>query len=398
MGWRFYAQRATTGLWLDTNVQLDQPSLSWTKSGPMSGQAKVTSGLSATYLASDGRPTWGRMDTLLFGEEDGQLSWFGVCIAANPAKEGQQLMFIGHTGWLQRVPFTDNYKTWRRNVYDVVRHIINHAAKFPDRLPIVVSGNQSAFTIGDPEPPPRPVKPARKKGETKSQYLDSNRYKAWLDADEIWVDQYGDRQPFELTRWEAPFIGEEVDQLAKEVGFDYRETVRWRDKGKLTYELGVELSDNLVRRRTDIAFKDGLNLAAGLDPKDGDDIFANHVIGLGAGEGKDVVMVGPLGQRDGRLYQVEYVSYKTVKDPKRLRDLAQADQKVFSSKAPKIGQVVIWDQPGSGYADISTLRPGDEVQTYSQHLTPVIDTWVRILKITRNPLTNAATIVLERAS
>src|SRR4249919_1336731 len=99
--WRYFTQRAGNGLWLDTNTQLSDVSLSWILSGPGNGQALIPAGLNATPTASDGRNTWGKFDTMLYAEEDEKLGWVGICTSATPDDAGLHLEFIGTTGWLQ---------------------------------------------------------------------------------------------------------------------------------------------------------------------------------------------------------------------------------------------------------------------------------------------------------
>ena len=389
--WRYYAQRATSGEWLDTNVQLGEVALVWAKSGSNSGKALVPAGLQ-TPVAEDGRNMWGKWDTILCAEEDGKLAWTGICTAANPDANGLHLEFIGASGWLQHVDYSGRYAVWRTNVFDTIRHLINHAEAKPDSLKFVVPDGDSAFFVGDIQPPPKPKEPARRKGETKSEWQSSPRYDEYQKDLEEWNDKYSDRERFEINWWESPFVGEEIDTLAKEVGFDYRERVKWINRGTLEYAFYLDFADNIANRRDDISFVDGVNLAKALDPKDGDERFANRVVGLGAGEGRAMARV-TVGGSDGRLYQAEFVPYKSIKNVKRLRALVQADHRVLNNKDPKIGTLTVWDTPG--FASVSTLRVGDEVQVLSQNNQPTINTWVQIIKIARDPQESVAVLSVE---
>jgi hypothetical protein len=116
------------------------------------------------------------------------------------------------------------------------------------------------------------------------------------------------------------------------------------------------------------------------------------VIALGAGEGRKMLQV-TAGGEDGRLYQAEFMQYKSVRNKTRLRALAQADHKILNTKNPEIDSVAVWDVPG--FASISTLRAGDEVQVKSQNIVPNVDAWVRITKITRNPEESIVLLVVE---
>lgn len=389
--WRYYAQRATSGLWLDTNAQLSGVGLVWAESGPASAKALLPSGISSA-VAEDGRPVWGKWDTILLAEEDGELAWAGICTAANPDEKGVSLEFIGPSGWLQHVDYSGSYSVWQTNVFDAVRHLIKHAMGKPDALQFILPAHDSMFSIGDPQPPAKPKPPARKKGQSASDWQSSDAYDQYQKNLETWNEKYGNYEKYEVLWYEGPFVGEELDTLAKETGFDYRERVKWRNRGALTYDFYLDLEDSLANRRTDIAFVDGMNLAKALDPKDGDDRFANRVIGLGAGEGRTMARV-TAGQADGRLYQAEYVQYKSIKNLTRLRSLVQADHKVLNNKDPKIDSVTVWDVPG--FASVSTLRVGDEVQVKSDNTSPAVDAWVHIKKITRDPQASIVVLTVE---
>lgn len=390
--WRYYAQRATNGLWLDNDVQLQDLTMDWSLSAPNSGDAYLPEGMLLNPKASDGRLLWSRWDTMLLAEEDGDLAWAGICTGANPDEKGYKLEFVGPSGWLQRVPYTGALQVWESNAFDVARSLIRHSLKYNNRLEFELGHNNSEFTVGDEQPPHKPKEPARKKGESKTEFYDSKRYKQYKDDLDEWNKKYSERKRFEVVWWDSPYVGEELDSLAKEVGFDYRERVAWADKGALTPKYAIDLSDHFAKRRDDIKFVDGMNLAAPLDTKDGDQEYANHVLGLGAGEGKAMVRAGA-GVNDGRLYQAEFMQYKGIRNEKRLRALAEADLKRLSNTDPDIDNVVIWDIPG--YASVSTLRCGDEVEVVSDNHTPAIASWRRVVSISRNPVESVVTVGLE---
>lgn len=206
--WRFYVQRPGSGLWLDTNAQLDTPTLTWTLSGSDSGKAMIPAGSAVPTVAEDGRNVWGKMDTVLYAEENGNLSWAGICTSATPAKEGLQLEFAGTLGWLWGVPFFTTFSSWRVNTFDVIRALIANSRGYKPGFEFVVGNGMSAFTVGDPQPPPLPKQPPRRKKETKAEWTASARYKAWQKSVEAWNTSYSNYEKFEIAWHEAPMIGE----------------------------------------------------------------------------------------------------------------------------------------------------------------------------------------------
>lgn len=390
--WRYYAQRINTGLWLDNDAQLSDVDLDWALSGPASGSAYIPSGMVKTPYASDGRLMWEKLGTFLFAEEDGGLAWVGICLGVNPDDKGSKIEFMGITGWFQRIPYNAVLRTWEMDVFEVIRVLLKHSKSYEPGIDFIITDDDSGYTVGDPQPPDRPKEPTRRKGETKADFAKSERYKDWVKDAKEWDKAYGDRTQYELVWWEAPLVGEEIDTLAKEHNFDYREVVRWSNRSKKTYEFTLDVSTDMIRRRDDIAFIDGLNLAAPLETKDIDDDFANHVIALGKGEGRAMSRV-QVGEDDGRLYQVEYVTYKSVKDVDRLRRLANRDHTRLSNTNPTIDSVLVWDV--EGWASIASLRCGDEVRVVSEETLPPTDVWRRIVGISRNPVESVVALELE---
>lgn len=395
--WRYYAQRAVSKQWLDTNAQLADVDLTWALSGPGVGKARIPAGLTTNPFADDGQLLWGKWNTLLYAEEDGKLMWVGICSGAWPNKGDLMLEFVGFSGWLQRIPFMGDYASWQVNVFDVVRMYINWAINFtkPYHIDIIPSTNKSAFVVGDVKPPDEPKPPVRAKSQTMAAYQATTAYKNWEKADELWKDTYSDFAKYSLGWWEGQYVGEEIDQLAKELDFEYRERVTWFDRNRLIPRFYFDMADDMVRRREDIAFVDGMNLAQQITPKNGDKGFANRVYGLGAGEGRSMVRASA-GGNDGRLFQAQIVNYKAVRNPTRLRSLVAADLRFYSNKEYDIDKVVVWDIPG--FASISTLATGDEVKVQSRETVPPIDSWRRVIEIQRSPEQSYATLTLEYVS
>lgn len=390
--WRYYVQRPKSKLWLDTNAELASPALSWALSGPGSGKAIVRQN---NPYAEDGQLVWGKFNSLLLAEEDGGLAWAGICSGATPSKDGLQLEFITPAGWLNRVPYLGEYAHWVPNAFDVIRMLINHSTLYEPRMDFAVSTNKSKFTLGDPTPPAKPKQPPRKKGQAASIWQSTAAYKKWQKDNENWNALYADKKPYSANWWTSTYVGDEMDAILKSVGSDYRERWAWTDKGRLEYNTHLDLDDHILNRRDDIEFIDGLNLVDPLDPREGGDDYASRVIALGAGEGR-TMRRKIVGDDDGRLYQAAYVSYKNITNLTTLGNLAAVDRRILANTSPNIKTLKIRDV--AGYATLGSLRCGDEVRTVSQLTTPAIDTYVRIMKITRDPTTSVVDVDVEQAA
>lgn len=389
MSWRFYARRAAQNRWLDTDVQIN-PMMVWALDGPFAGNAVIPNGV-GPEMGPDGRKMWERGDTLLLGEENGKLAWGGICSMATPGREGLYLEFTGAFGWTSNLPYTDYVEFAQADVFEVVRHLVRHGNNIPRTINIIPDEGKSQFTAGGSRGD-YPAAPARAKGQTTEQYENSAAYKAWLRQIEAYEANLG-VGPYVLAYWEAPYIGEEIATLRDEYGFNLRERVRWEDKANLDFKWHLDFADDLTNRRDDIAFQSGVNMVSLALPKEDTEPYATHVIGLGAGEGRDMVRADHKVD-DERLYAARFVNYKTVTQEERLRNLTRNDAKRLSGNGATIEQVQVWDTPG--FAPMSSLRVGDEVRVVSTHANPPYDIWHRVKEISRSPKSAVVDLALER--
>lgn len=392
-GWRYYVRRPVSREWLDTNAQLSEVVLDWSLSGPNTAQATLLDGL-GNMKGSDGKPVFSKFRTELFVEEDGKLIWGGVCTSAAPnGKNGTTVEFVSPSGILQRVPYMEERRWWTSDAIEMINYLVAYASGRRNAIQVYVDKEKSAYTLGDGQPPSRPTPPARPKGWTMAQYQASAEYKRWKAADDAWVAQYKDYKPFELLWWEAPYVGEEIDNICKMFNIDYRDTVSWQGPMNPRYDIVVR--DNIVRRRADIRLEDGVNLAEALDPTDDEEEFATELIGLGAGEGRSMVRTSVSNPQDDRVYQGVYVSHKSVRNPNTLRALLTPEFNLLNQDDMQVDQATVWDTPG--FASVASLQPGDEVSVLSRYTSPRVSTWRKIVGIARSQDSAKVALELDRA-
>lgn len=372
--------------------------MSWMLSSPNAGQAHLPVGI-GNPIMTDGRPLFGKFDTILLVEDESEdLIWFGICSEANPVALGTDLEFIGLTGWLAGIPYTSVYATWKTKIYNAIKELMT-AARHPDvkpKIPFLIHyiGGDTLF-IGDPEPPAKPTAPDSKPEGWSDEWWSQHK-EMISNAGKTWEEEHGWKQQYELNWWEAPMVGKELDDLVQQYGLNYLESVSWKNRGRLEYQVELYIDDglSLTGRRVDIEFVDGVNLAKPIDVKPGNAKFANRVIGLGAGEGRDMLRVD-VGGDDGRLYRAEILQYKAINNKDQLRRMAQGDLKFLRADGVKIETLTVWDMPG--FASISTLAPGQEVLIKSEKTVPPVNDYSRIVSITRTPNSAAAVINFEVA-
>lgn len=271
----------------------------------------------------------------------------------------------------------------------------------PDRGSVTYPADSPYGAEGQPWPrPPRPRRPKnrkpkkrdRRKGETAAHWAAYEEwYEAKLDAwqdnyNELnkgrlkpwrawkrrlkflrkkWEDEYGDREPYKLSWWEETDMGEELDRLAQEGGFEWRERHYWSDgKSVVNHRLqlgwpsiGTDKRDTVILEIDNgdpLATPDG-RLVEWPEPEHGGDKYANHVLALGAGEGRKMRRAS-VGNDDSRLRRVLTIARKRIKRPKRLAAIAR-EERSYRVLLRHIDEVAVQDTTGT----LGTLRLGDTI-------------------------------------
>lgn len=387
--WKFYAYRPVSGEFMDTDVQLQSCSLYYGLSAINAGTATLVNP-DVVPLGSDGRPVWGRWDTIFMAERNGNLDWCGLVDQVAPTQAGAQLGLIGLSAWLSRVDYSGVYQVWETNTFDVLRELLSHANGKPRGLTFTYPGAlMSATTVGSPNPPAKPHKPGRHKHESKSDFHASSRYTTWQADLATWNDTYGDNQKYKLVWWDAPRVGEEITSLANESGFDWREQYHWT--APLEPEFKFNFADDLTVVRNDIQLIDGVNVVGRLIVNDNDTSYANKAIVLGAGHGRKMRRETSSFD-DGRLYSTRYVHKKHIKHKRRLQKVADQSVKSFRRLDPQVGTVNAYDV--DGFSPMETLKPGDIIPVKSNYVYPRVNVMALVKSKTEDPL-NPGMVQLE---
>src|SRR5690606_27973797 len=95
--------------------------------------------------------------------------------------------------------------------------------------------------------------------------------------------------PYTLDWWESPNIGEEIDKLARDTPFDYRERGRWNEDRSAPIVALEFAYPRIGRRRFDLRFAQGENIDNVLPIEEDPDLFCTTVIVHGRGEGSEMV-------------------------------------------------------------------------------------------------------------
>lgn len=346
--WRYIAQRATTGEFLEWDVPLSRDELRWDLSGPGALRGTVPPDL-AQAQAADGRALLEDWGTLIYAEAAGEIRWGGIIISSAFDGARWAIEAAGFTTYAAGVPYLDVYDQASVDPLDAVREIWRHIQAQPDgNLGLVPDNTTTPVRLGTSD------------------------------------------EHYRLVAWEAPDCGEELDNLAKETPFDYTEAHSWAADGSTTIEHRLQLSyPRLGRRRSDLAFIEGDNMVAAAQAERDGGRFANEVVGLGRGEGEGSVQTRT-PSRDGRLRR-PYV----YTDRSATRDrLVAASRRELTARRDvfAVSEIEVADHPN---APLGSWSVGDDILV--QATVPWLGDIAVWHRVTSWALTGGATATLSLA-
>jgi hypothetical protein len=336
---RYLLQRPLTNEWLTRDFELSEGQRTRALSGP-GGITGTIDPQMQHVLAADGKPLLWEWGTIIYAEIDGRIRNAGIVTKID--KEGSKLTLEapGFMTYPHGIPYSDATNFLRVDPMVVVRHLWFHVQNTPNS-----NIGMTVDTITLPET-------------------------AWI----------GDNaNPKVLQWWENVDCGGEIDNLAKQAGFDYAEVHTYTNEARTSVSHRMQIGyPRLGRKRSDLRFAEGENIigppiAVGIDG----DAFANEVIGIGRGEGAAMVH-NNFALVDGRLRRPKIVTDKTA-DQARLDSISLAELNKRLDVVD-VTQVTIRDHPN---ARLSAIDPGDDVLV--QASLPWIGKfrlWVRVLAIT----------------
>jgi len=370
VSWRLYAQRATAGSILHAGGPAELG-----PTGGGNGNGAAAGALPAALrqaLGHDGRPLWLERGTILLAEEDEQLAWAGLCSFQRRTPAGREVEFQGITYALDLIGFEGRIREWEPDPYDLVTRLVAHAQAQPDGDVglVVVREDTPATYAGDEKPPTeRPPNVKRRKGETKDAF-DKRREARNKDQRE-WDNKYGDRRPYEVAWWEAPYVGDELRELADEIPFDWHVRHRWTSRANLERRSELVLSRRRGVRRDDVALVQGVNLASVIAPTTDLEGYGNRLVVLGAGEGSKMRRAS-VGARDSRIRTTRFLEAKHVRNQARLEARAR-DRFERMAVGVSLDQAELRGGTGG-------IEPGDELHIESDTFTG----WGRVRSLTRS--------------
>ncbi|MFG3715808.1 hypothetical protein [Micromonospora sp. NPDC047730] len=151
--WRYIAQRAVTGEFVDWDVPIARDELSWSLSGPGSLRGTIAPDV-GRLRGPDGRPLLDEWGTLLYAEADGEIRWGGVVVQSGFSGSAWRVEATGFTAYPHGVPYLDLYSKVGVDPLDAVREVWRHVQAQPDGdLGMLVDPTTTPVRLGKPVTP-----------------------------------------------------------------------------------------------------------------------------------------------------------------------------------------------------------------------------------------------------
>lgn len=395
--WRYIVQRATTGEFLDWDLPLNRDTLSWSLSGAGALSGTVTPDV-GSLRDRTGRLILEEWGSLIYAEADGEIRWGGIIASSAFTGEEWSVEAAGFTTYPHGIPYLGDFSRAQVDPVDAIRELWNHIQSQPDgNLGVKVLGGPTPARLGALEkqvPSTRPRVAASTLSTEQARDLTDSGWTIYNDPSGVkyFVDKPTTvaAVPYELSFWEAPDCGSEIDTISKTMSLDFVERHTW-DGDSITH--AVEMSyPRAGRRREDLSFVQGDNIFSPVTFTGNGDDFANEVYGIGSGEGREIVH-RDTAVRDGRLRRVAVYTDKSVADTARL-DALIADELHYRDGKFVVTSVTVIDHPN---APIGSWQLGDDVLLQCDvPWLGHVDLWCRVTGWTLND-EHTATLTLDRS-
>jgi hypothetical protein len=375
-GWRFIAQRALPETILDWEVPL---TLTSNPKRDLSGPGSMTGTIEPEYArmkGPDGRPILQEWGTKLYLEIDGRIRWGGIVTKTSYDGPKATVACEGFTSYPHGIPYEG--------------YMISGALITPKDPNAGKDKNHDGYIDGSK--PKRKVPPAPKPyGGPRIDVYDAVRA-IWAHVQNapngnigLTIDRHdlGEKlgapdgsDPWELAWWDNPDCGQTLDTLARTIPFDWRENHYWAGDSTTIEHRLVLGTPRLGRKRSDLRFADGENVAAIARPEGMGDDYANEIVVLGKGEGRKMKRVQVHRPDPGRLRRVATVTDKTLASPSAMRQRGNAEL-LGRTSALQIPAIQVIDHPN---APFGSWQLGDDILV-QVHLPWVGDlaVWHRIV-------------------
>jgi hypothetical protein len=310
---------------------------------PLSGVSitegvNVTNELKATISPTEKliKPMLVNWGSMIWAEAAGKIRGGGILVHKERAGTAIQLEVMGLHGYAYGMPYgpnrADSIFFVEADPLDIYRHIWTFLQGKP--------GGNLGLTID-------PLKTGLKIGvELEQGEFDTQNGPISYESG-----------PYKLNWYETHDLGKNIDDLASDTPFEFREVSNWNAAGT-GIETRIELAyPRFSRKRTDLRFVVGDNVIVPPTVTDSGDDWASELMLLGAGEGRTMILGAASLPRGARLRRVAVEEDKTIKDAKVANTRAYNLLKARIEMGDLTSVTVLDHQ----MAPLGAVRPGDEI-------------------------------------
>lgn len=321
---RIIAQRTRTGEFLNWDVPVSNPVITYKYSGGQSITGVIPTEFAELMHRPDGMKVLEEWGTTLYLEDDDNGEILGGALFEKASYNGPQLTLdtCGFAAYPNGVPYEGHFKQTNLETLDAVREIWRWLQ------------SQEGGNIG-----------VQVDATTRTGVLLGNV-----------VNEQKQKEPYLLEYWDNVDCGQEIDKLAGATPFGYRETHRWNAQ-KTDVEHRIDFGYPHLGVKRNLTFEQGVNIRGVVTPQFEGDSYANSAVGLGKGEGAKMIRVR-VPNTSRKVRRVITFKDETVDNEKLLASMTRNELKLYSDPLTISDVIVDAYHPD---APVGAYREGDAI-------------------------------------
>lgn len=363
-GWRYFAETLDGSGNSGTLLEGELPLTGVTVTDVLSGPPQITASIAPSFLrllttGTSGlrRPVLEEWGVAVYAEASGQIRAGTLLTGMTPSGPSLSLDLFGFSAYAKDMAYEGETCWIQADPIGLARHLWDHLQGGEDsNLGLLLDRSTvSDVRVGEPE-------------EDVDFTTDGGEQVSFSTG------------PVKFNAWETDDIGGEIDALARDTPFEYRERHRW-SPGLDRVDHFLDFGYPRIGARRDVRLVLGENIhriPTAQFPGSG---YASHVRVLGAGEGRTRVRQD-VRVRTGKLRRMAVIDDPAASSGVKASARARREVTRRSSALASVTEFVVRDHPNT---PVGSLHPGDEVLVQGEADWLDVETWVRILSVSISP-------------
>lgn len=204
-----------------------------------------------------------------------------------------------------------------------------------------------------------------------------------------------DAKPYELAWWNEVDVGREIENLAQQTPFDYAEQPTWADD-RLSVNQHITIGyPRLGTKRFDLRFAEDENILSTVLLRENPGWWASQVIVRGAGEGRLAIRAQAGVTNEKRIRRVTSLTDKTITDLQRAQDYSVQE---ITRRFANLTITEITIDATHDNAPMGSFALGDDILIQARlPYYGELSLWHRITSFTWRPDTDEVVLQLRRS-